>query len=86
MTGAKGYKPPLRVQSQGGDHSWWLALYQYEGLKASLKVHGPWAGREALVSLPAVALLVLQQVHLHLLHRMLCGLIVQLQHQHLRRG
>lgn len=83
MAGAKGYKPPLRVQSQGGDHGWGLALDQDKGLKAWLKAHGPRAGGEALVPLPAVALLVLQQVSLHVLHSMLCRLIVQLQHQHL---
>lgn len=86
VAGAKGHKPPLRVQSQGGDHSWGLALHQYKGLKACLKAHGPGAGGEALVALPAVALLVLQQVSLHLLHGVLCRLIVQLQHQHLRWG
>lgn len=83
MAGTKGYKPPLRVQSQGGDHGWGLALDQDKGLKAWLKAHGPRAGGEALVPLPAVALLVLQQVSLHVLHSMLCRLIVQLQHQHL---
>lgn len=86
VAGAKGHKPPLRVQGQGGDHSWGLALHQYKGLKACLKAHGPGAGGEALVALPAVALLVLQQVSLHLLHGVLCCLIVQLQHQHLRWG
>lgn len=86
MAGAKGYKPPLRVQSQGGDHCWGLALDQDKGLKAWLKAHGPRAGGEALVPLPAVALLVLKQVSLHVLHSMLRGLIVQLQHQHLGWG
>lgn len=86
MAGAKGHKPPLGVQSQGGDHSWGLALHQYKGLKSRLKAHGPRAGGEALVPLPAVTLLVLQQVSLHLLHSMLGRLIVQLQHQHLRWG
>lgn len=86
VAGAEGHKPPLRVQGQGGDHSWGLALHQYKGLKARLKAHGPGAGGQALVALPAVALLVLQQVSLHLLHRVLCRLIVQLQHQHLRWG
>lgn len=83
MAGAKGYKTPLRVQSQGGDHGWGLALDQDKGLKAWLKADGPRAGGEALVPLPAVALLVLKQVSLHALHSVFCRLIVQLQHQHL---
>lgn len=86
VAGAKGHKPPLGVQSQGGDHSWGLALHQYKGLEACFKAHGPGAGGEALVALPAVSLLVLQQVNLHLLHSVFCRLIIQLQHQHLRWG
>lgn len=86
VTGAEGYKPPLGVQSQGGDHSWGLALHQDKGLEAWLEAHGPWAGGEAFVPLPAVALLVLQQVSLHVLHGVLCRLVVQLQHQHLGWG
>lgn len=71
VTGAKGDKPPLRVQSQRGDHSRRLALHQYKGLKARLEAHGPWAGSEALMPLPSIALLVLQQVSLRLLYHVL---------------
>lgn len=86
VAGAKGHEPPLRVQSQGCDHSRGLALHQHEGLEAGLKAHRSWAGTQALVPLPAVALLVLQQVGLHLLHGMLRLLVIQLQHQHLEKG
>lgn len=86
MASAKGHKPPLRVQSQGGNHSWGLALHQHKGLEARLKAHRPQAGCQALMPFPAVTLLVLQQVGLHLLHSVLCCLVIQLQQQHLGWG
>lgn len=38
MTGSKGHQLPLRVEGQGGDHGWRLALDQGEGLETWRKL------------------------------------------------
>lgn len=83
MTGAKGHKAPLSMESDSSNGSRWEALHQHTRLEAGRPRQQPHVRAQPLVALPCEALSILKEIHAGHTHGMLCRHVTELQHQNL---